>query len=75
MAEAKILFNVDTIFCYDCVQAVQRFIGSMKGVVSIEVETERIAVVYDPDVIGGPEIARLVTDSVEKLGYKVLGQG
>lgn len=72
MAEEKILFNVGNIFCYDCVQALRRFIGSMKGVVSIEVETDKIAVVYDPDVIGGPEITRLVTDSVEKLGYKVL---
>lgn len=74
MADAKILFNVGTIFCYDCVQALRRFIGSMKGVVSIEVETDRIAVVHDPEKVSAGEITRLVTDSVEKLGYRVLGQ-
>lgn len=74
MAEAKILFNVGTIFCYDCVQALQRFIGSMKGVVSIEVEADKIAVVHDPEMVSAAEITRLVTDSVEKLGYKVLGR-
>jgi len=74
MAEAKILFDVGTIFCYDCVQALRKFIGSMKGVVSIEVETDRIAVVYDPGIVSAAEITRLVTDSVEKLGYKVLAR-
>jgi hypothetical protein len=27
----KLSFNVGTIFCYECITALRKFIGSMKG--------------------------------------------
>lgn len=68
----KISFNVGTIFCYECVTAVRKFIGSMKGVASVEVEEGRVTIEFDPSIIGEETISGLVRDSVEKLGYKIL---
>ena len=68
----KLTFNVGTIFCYDCVLALRRFLGSVKGVSSVEVEEGKVAIDFDPSVISEASVARLVKDSIEKLGYKVL---
>jgi copper chaperone CopZ len=68
----KITLNVGTIFCYDCVLALRKFIGSVKGVGSVEVEEGKVAIDFDPSAIGEPEVVRLARDSIEKLGYKVL---
>lgn len=68
----KITFNVGTIFCYDCVLALRKFIGSTEGVNSVEVEEGRVAIDFDTSVIGEPSVIRLVRDSIEKLGYKIL---
>ena len=68
----KITLNVGTIFCYDCVLALRKFIGSMKGVGSVEVEEGKVAIDFAPSVISEEDIIRLARDSIEKLGYKVL---
>ncbi len=68
----KVTFNVGTIFCYDCVLALRKFIGSVKGVSSVEVEEGVVAIDFDPSVISKTDIGRLARDSIEKLGYKVL---
>lgn len=31
-------FNIDVIFCYECVISLKRFIGSLKEVESVELE-------------------------------------
>lgn len=68
----KITLNVGTIFCYDCVLALRKFIGSMKGVGSVEVEEGKVAIDFDPSVISEKDIIRLARDSIEKLGYRIL---
>jgi copper chaperone CopZ len=68
----KLSFNVGTIFCYDCVMALRRFIGSMKGVVSVEVEEGNVSVQFDPSVTDEETVSRIVKDNVERLGYKIL---
>ncbi len=67
----KLTFNVGTIFCYDCVLALRKFIGSVEGVSSVEVEEGKVAIDFDPSVISETDIVRLAKDSIEKLGYKV----
>jgi hypothetical protein len=44
----------------------------VKGVDSIVVEEGKVAIDFDSSVIGGTEVTRIVRDSIEKLGYKVL---
>jgi copper chaperone CopZ len=68
----KLTLDVGMIFCYDCVMALRRFIGSVKGVKSVDVEEGKVAVDFDPAVINEDRISRLVRESVEKLGYKIL---
>ena len=68
----KLTLNVGTIFCYDCVMALRRFIGSVEGVSSVEVEEGKVAIEFDPGVIGEEKLSRLARESVEKLGYKIL---
>jgi len=68
----KISFAVGTIFCYDCVLALRKFIGSMKGVESVEVEEGKISIEFDSSVAREDEITQIAKDSVAKLGYKIL---
>jgi copper chaperone CopZ len=68
----KLSFNVGTIFCYDCVMALRKFLGSMKGVASVEVEEGKVSVQFDPSVTDEEIVSRLVKDNVERLGYKIL---
>jgi copper chaperone CopZ len=70
--KVKVTLNVGTIFCYDCVMALRKFIGSVKGVISVDVEDGKVAIDFDPAVIGETKILQLARDSVEKLGYKIL---
>jgi copper chaperone CopZ len=65
-------FKVDVIFCYECVIALKKFIGSLKGVESVEVEEGRITIDFNSSTISEEEISRVAKDSVEKLGYKIL---
>jgi len=68
----KITLNVGHMFCYDCVNALRKFIGSMRGVDSVEVDEGKVAVIYDPSLISEEELFRIAKDSVEKLGYKII---
>jgi copper chaperone CopZ len=68
----KIMLNVGTIFCYDCVMALRRFIGSIEGVNSVDVEDGKVAIDFDPGLISEERVSRLARESVEKLGYKML---
>lgn len=68
----KISFNVGTIFCYDCVMALRRFIGSMEGVEGVEIDEGKVSIEYDPAKISEERIAQIAKDSIEKLGYRLL---
>lgn len=68
----KLSMDVGTIFCYDCVMALRKFIGSIKGVNAVDVEEGKVAIDFDPAVISEDLVSRLARDSIEKLGYKVL---
>ncbi len=68
----KLSLDVGTIFCYDCVMALRKFIGSIKGVSAVEVEEGKVAIDFDPAVISEERVSQLARDSIEKLGYKVL---
>ena len=69
---ATLSFNVGQVYCYDCVKALENFIGKMKGVHSVAVENDDSAVIeYDP---AGLEIEeerfeQIVRDNIERLGF------
>lgn len=64
----RITLNAGTLFCYDCVPALRKFIGSMKGVGSVAVEEGKVAIDFAPSVISEMEVIRPARDSIEKLG-------
>ncbi len=46
---ARLSFKVGHVYCYDCVKALGKFIGRMKGVQSVEVKNNDSAIIeYDP---------------------------
>ncbi len=67
----KISLNVQKEFCEECSLALRRFIGKMKGVDSIDVESGKIVVSFDDSKIMEDDIVRISRESVEKLGYKI----
>jgi copper chaperone CopZ len=67
----KILFNVGTIFCFECVMALRKFVGSVKGISAVEIDGGMVSVEYDPAVISEEKVDRIVRDSVERLGYRI----
>ena len=68
----KISFNVGTIFCYDCVMALRKFMGSMKGVKGVEIDGGKVSIEYDPSKTSEERIVLIAKESIEKLGYKIL---
>lgn len=68
----KILFEVEKHMCAECSLALRRFIGNMDGVQSIDVENGMIAIVFDDSRISRDTISRIMKDSMEKLGYRIL---
>jgi copper chaperone CopZ len=67
-----IRLNVGTLYCYDCVKAIRRFVGSMKGVESVDVDQGYVTINYNEGIITEEEVRRLVSDTVERLGYRVI---
>jgi copper chaperone CopZ len=67
----KILFNVGTIFCFECVMALRKFVGSVKGISAVEIDEGMVSVEYDPAVVSEEKVDRIVRDSVERLGYRI----
>ncbi len=68
---AKVYFNVDGMYCYECSQALKRFIGGLKGINNVVAEGGRIAIDYDDRLIDEASVKKIVTDSVERLGYRL----
>ncbi len=65
------LFDVENIVCADCSMALRRFIGSMDGVGSVDVENGKIAVRFDETAIDEVKLKKNTKDSIERLGYRV----
>ncbi|MEN8264422.1 MAG: heavy metal-associated domain-containing protein [Nitrospirota bacterium] len=71
---ATLSFNVGHVYCYDCVKAVERFVGKMKGVLSVSVENNNSAIIeYDPANLEVDEekFKLIVKESIERLGFRI----
>jgi copper chaperone CopZ len=71
---ATLSFKVGHVYCYDCVKAVGKFIGKMKGVSSVSVKNNDSAVIeYDPKglEVDEDQFKQIVTDSIERLGFRI----
>lgn len=69
-----ISFHVQKELCEECCLALQRFIGKMDGVDSILVADGKIEIVFDNDRIAEIERAKIVRNSMQKLGYRILDE-
>ena len=70
----KVAFNVEKHFCEECSLALRRFVGHMKGVEAIDVESGKVIVSYNERDISERELSKVTRDSIEKLGYKMTGE-
>jgi copper chaperone CopZ len=69
---AIISYKVGSVYCYDCVIALKKFIGSLDGVQSIEMDGEdKIDISYDTSSISEKKLMMIVGESVDKLGFKI----
>jgi copper chaperone CopZ len=71
---ARLLFKVGHVYCYDCVKALGKFIGRMKGVQSVEVKNNDSAVIeYEPSALDFDEekFKQIVIESIDKLGFRI----
>jgi copper chaperone CopZ len=71
---ATLSFKVGHVYCYDCVKAVGKFIGKMKGVRSVSVKNNESAVIeYDPSGLEFDErqFKKIVADTIERLGFRI----
>jgi copper chaperone CopZ len=69
---AILSFKVGHVYCYDCVKALGKFIGKMKGVQSVDVKNNESAVIeYDPSNLDVEEdkFKQIVKDSINRLGF------
>ncbi len=67
----KLLFKVEDRVCDECALALRRFIGHMEGIVSIDVEDRKIAIVFDTATITDEDLIKITTDNLDKLGHKL----
>ncbi len=71
---ATLTFKIGHVYCYDCVKALGKFVGKMKGVQSVEVTNNDSAVIeYNPAELEFDEdkFKQIVTDSIDRLGFKI----
>ncbi|MEW6002600.1 MAG: heavy-metal-associated domain-containing protein [Nitrospirota bacterium] len=68
----KITLSLQKEFCDECSLALRRFIGKMNGVESIEVVDGKIEIQFDSSRITKENLLKVIEDSMEKLGYKIL---
>ena len=70
---ARLSFKVGSIYCYDCVIALKKFIGSLDGIESIEMTGEDcVDISFDASKISEEKLREVVADSSDKLGFKIL---
>ncbi|KPJ97667.1 MAG: hypothetical protein AMK71_12910 [Nitrospira bacterium SG8_35_4] len=71
---ATLSFKVGHVYCYDCVKALGKFVGKMKGVQSVNVKNNESAVIeYDPAglEVDEEQFKQIVKDSIERLGFRI----
>jgi len=71
---AILSFKVGHVYCYDCVKAVGKFVGKMKGVQSVDVKNNDSAVIeYDPAglEVDEEQFKQIVKESIERLGFRI----
>jgi copper chaperone CopZ len=71
---ARLSFKVGHVYCYDCVKALGKFIGKMKGVQSVEVKNNESAVIdYEPSQLDVDEerFKQIVMDCIDRLGFRI----
>lgn len=67
-----ISYKAGSVYCYDCVIALKKFIGSLDGVESIEMDGEdKFDISFDTSVISEDKLTWIVGESVDKLGFRV----
>ncbi len=72
---ASISFKVGSIYCYECVMALRKFIGDVKGVQSVDmIGDDKVVITYDPAnlIFDEGKLRHLVKDSIDKLGFKII---
>ncbi len=70
---ASISFKVGSFYCYDCVNALRKFVGSFKGVQSVDmINKDKVVITFDPSSMDEEKLRQIVTDSVYKLGFKII---
>jgi copper chaperone CopZ len=71
---ATLSFKVGHVYCYDCVKAVGKFVGKMKGVSSVSVKNNDSAIIeYEPSELefGEDRFKEIVRESIERLGFRI----
>ncbi len=64
-------FRVSGLCCYDCQNAIKRFLGSLNGIMAVEMVDEELRIHYDGSVLEKEKLKNLVTETVNRLGYKI----
>ncbi len=59
------------MYCIECSQALRKFIGGLKGINRVEAEGGRVVIDYDDRLIDEGSVKKIVTDTVERLGYRL----
>src|SRR5438034_652842 len=68
-ATTEVMFPVTGMTCASCVRRIERRLGKVEGVqqTSVNLATEKARVIYDPSLVGIPDLVA----AVEKAGYGV----
>src|SRR5690349_19193813 len=68
-AQTEVTFPVTGMTCASCVRRIERRLGKVDGVhdVNVNLATEKARVVFDPGLVGLPDLV----SAVEKAGYGV----
>ncbi len=65
-------FNVEGMYCYECSQALRRFLGTMKGITGVNAEGGKVSVQFNDSEITPAEVEKVVKETINRLGYKIL---
>ncbi|MDA8171129.1 MAG: heavy metal-associated domain-containing protein [Nitrospiraceae bacterium] len=68
----KLEIKVPREMCTSCSLALERFLGKMEGVGSIDTETDKIIINYDNGKISRQELLNISKMALEKLGYPLI---
>ena len=67
-------FRVGRVYCHNCVQGVGKFLGKIRGVLSVSVKNNDSAVIeYDPETLELDEahFKKVARETIERLGFTI----